>query len=338
MCGVLTLPNKSTVLTMDWSSDGQTLITCSDDKCLHIFSLSHHDTKQFVLSDKHGATTVPNLSPVERNAAQIEQSALGEQEKAQDPQTPDSPRHLYSLRNDPGGVLQVIFVCGGSTRVLAVSEGSDFPNNGHEILLWNIVTNSLQMTFPLPSGVGVMPVNGLCAHPTLALFLVACSDNTLRYFSMNASQPLCIISSNNPRPTGSFDPQGWLFACTTERTVISICDCSSSQYDNGCVGQGGVKKIVSEGATMAVDVSQCIPAPTEFVCTLVFSPDSSNLVVGTNRHKLFCVDTIYPGKLVCFYQFENVTATAAEHPIPLALPVFSPDAEFLLCGNQAEIL
>eukprot|EP00921_Rhytidocystis_pertsovi_P016651 GHVQ01026242.1.p1 GENE.GHVQ01026242.1~~GHVQ01026242.1.p1 ORF type:complete len:263 (+),score=23.40 GHVQ01026242.1:1179-1967(+) len=190
------------------------------------------------------------------------------------------------------------------------------------------------MTFPLPSGVGVMPVNGLCAHPTLALFLVACSDNTLRYFSMNASQPLCIISSNNPRPTGSFDPQGWLFACTTERTVISICDCSSSQYDNGCVGQGGVKKIVSEGATMAVDVSQCIPAPTEFVCTLVFSPDSSNLVVGTNRHKLFCVDTIYPGKLVCFYQFENVTATAAEHPIPLALPVFSPDAEFLLCGGS----
>eukprot|EP00921_Rhytidocystis_pertsovi_P016654 GHVQ01026245.1.p3 GENE.GHVQ01026245.1~~GHVQ01026245.1.p3 ORF type:complete len:157 (+),score=16.16 GHVQ01026245.1:282-752(+) len=98
MCGVLTLPNKSTVLTMDWSSDGQTLITCSDDKCLHIFSLSHHDTKQFVLSDKHGATTVPNLSPVERNAAQIEQSALGEQEKAQDPQTPDSPRSDTPVR------------------------------------------------------------------------------------------------------------------------------------------------------------------------------------------------------------------------------------------------
>jgi len=141
-------------------------------------------------------------------------------------------------------------------------------------------------------------------------FMSASLDNTIRLWDLrtNACQGLIRVSG---RAAVAYDPQGLVFAATTDSSQIKLYDQRS--YDKGPF------------TTFVVSPADK-PAAAEWT-GMKFSPDGKYLLLTMAHPRILLMDS-YEGRIVQSYSsFSNSKGAALE-------ATFSPDGQFVLSGSD----
>lgn len=252
--------HKGTVNGLDFTYDGQHLVTSGEDDSVYVYSCEKAQRARHLRCEKYGVSLIRFLHN-DRDCA------------------------VAASRSETDHVLKYW----------------DFHDNKYLRLFRNHTARATSVS----------------PHPYEDIFLSGSEDRTVLLWDLRQDRPVAKINGQGPS-IASFDQQGLVFAACVGQPKLHLFD--TRNY--------------AKGEFTSFDLAPHLRSDP-LIRFVQFSPCGKYLLVRTSG-QLILMDA-FDGELICEYPInsrndgENSTNPSAASA-PLAMPGFSPDSRYVICG------
>lgn len=289
-----------------FSPDGSLLLQSSWDCSLQILDVHRCCCVRSLHSNKHGIESVQLVAhsshlcvcPTKQQNASVQKpppsgQVFSEATPAVTGVARGPPANGALSKTSEAGVI----AAPSHTGVATPSGGCAAPSfeNGcsYTLRLWDLRENRYIRVFPVTGR--VIAGTGVCPHPTKAAFVCCTDDGAVSYFVAERETSLWRKQVNSHRPLVAIDPEGTTLAVYEGSGSLRMYDINNPE--EAFLTFNVAKYLQGHCDRSSLAVSEALETPT----SLIFSPEGGQLILGTDRERLFSFSS-FTGELATVWQ------------------------------------